>query len=529
MILSPVARWGHAALGFSLVAAIACSAGCGGDDSGGTAGCGGEGGASTATTSTGNGGSPTTTSTTDGAGGGGMSGAGGTAGSGGAKMDGGRDGAADAAKDSSVKPDTGADARSEAEAAASLCGNGMKDPSEACDDGNRHDGDGCSSICTDSHACEACENDNCPVDNTLDEATGDPKNQPDCGAYGTKQAVAGPARGQLRTQLCYDTYACTVRTRCAIDHGATYCYCGDASTTQCKMAGGAQGPCKAEIEAGLETTMPDVVLLNLKNVRFAAGGALSRAECDHDSCGNPDLGGMWQCLPPAGTDAGSSGAGGSAGAAGASGTAGSAGNGGTGGAAGTGGTGGTGGVGGSPADASVDVSTGGTAGSSSADAHVETGGANVCPTGRTPAGETCTNCEAIFCTHDPAGCASGTCTGQPACSDYLDPADRALCEAVLGCIRVTDCIANGPTFCYCGNTNVATCQSGGGTGDCKVQIQAGLKSTNDGANLLNLTKVQFPAGGAMSLGLCDHDNCGYPDFGGNNECLPYCKGGDGGL
>jgi hypothetical protein len=81
----------------------------------------------------------------------------------------------------------------------------------------------------------------------------------------------------------------------------------------------------------------------------------------------------------------------------------------------------------------------------------------------------------------------------------------------------------GTTFCYCGNATLANCSSGLGAGACKAQIQAGLKSTDDAMNLLNLTKVQFPGGGAMSLGQCDHDNCGSPDFGGNNECVPYCK------
>jgi hypothetical protein len=96
---------------------------------------------------------------------------------------------------------------------------------------------------------------------------------------------------------------------------------------------------------------------------------------------------------------------------------------------------------------------------------------------------------------------------------------------VLGCIRTSNCIQNGPTFCYCGNATLGNCQAGQGIGACKTEIQAGLKSTNDAANLLNLTNVRFPAGGALSLGLCDHDNCGDPNSGGNNECVPYCKGG----
>jgi hypothetical protein len=50
-----------------------------------------------------------------------------------------------------------------------------------------------------------------------------------------------------------------------------------------------------------------------------------------------------------------------------------------------------------------------------------------------------------------------------------------------------------------------------------------LKSTNDASNLLNLTKVNLPGGGALSLGQCDHDNCGDPALGGDGTCVPYCR------
>jgi len=148
------------------------------------------------------------------------------------------------------------------------------------------------------------------------------------------------------------------------------------------------------------------------------------------------------------------------------------------------------------------------------------GPADICaPLHSDPA--TCVSCEDNFCPHDPIGCPSA-CTGQPACSDYSG-GDVALCDAVLTCIRTSNCVANGVTFCYCGNATLADCQGGLGTGACKAEIQAGLKSTNDNANLLSLTNVRFPAGGALSVGQCDHDNCGDPNLGGNSECVPFCK------
>jgi hypothetical protein len=71
---------------------------------------------------------------------------------------------------------------------------------------------------------------------------------------------------------------------------------------------------------------------------------------------------------------------------------------------------------------------------------------------------------------------------------------------------------------------LASCSSGGANGACKAQIEAGLKTTDPSVILMRLTNhVELPAGGALSLGQCDHDSCGTPANGGNNECIPYCN------
>jgi hypothetical protein len=133
----------------------------------------------------------------------------------------------------------------------------------------------------------------------------------------------------------------------------------------------------------------------------------------------------------------------------------------------------------------------------------------------------CAGCEALNCPHDATGCPAN-CSAQPACSDYAG-GDVALCTSVLSCIRTTNCTAGGITSCYCGTAALAACQGGSANGACKSQIELGLKTTSPGTILLNLTNVALPGGGALSLGQCDHDNCGTPANGGNNECIPFCK------
>jgi hypothetical protein len=233
----------------------------------------------------------------------------------------------------------------------------------------------------------------------------------------------------------------------------------------------------------------------------------------------------------AGTD--NTGGGGSGGAGGTDNT-------GVGGVGGTGGTGGTDntGVGGTGGAAGTDNTSvggaggtdntdggsvggsGGTAGTGGSAGAGGSGGSDIClPLRSDPA--TCGVCENLNCPHDATGCPDD-CSVQPACSDY-SATDAPLCDAVLTCIRVSNCVAGGVTSCYCGTASLADCLGGLGNGACKTQIEAGLKSTAPNAILLGLTNVALPGGGALSLGQCDHDSCGTPANGGNNECLPFCK------
>jgi hypothetical protein len=303
----------------------------------------------------------------------------------------------------------------------------------------------------------------------------------------------------------------------------TFCYCGNRKISEC-VAGFGEGACRTEIEQGLKSTDPTFILLNLTNPTRPGGGALSLGQCDHDNCGDPALGGDNSCVPYCapvdvvdashGQDVADASAGhdapdvstsaDSADVALAQDAAGEA----------------------DARDASVMIDAGadGDVAESSTKDVVDAGqDGGICSAPLRDNAALCSACEDNFCPHDSTGCSSGACAFQPFCSDYLTQADQARCSDVLTCIRTTNCIANGVTFCYCGTTTLSACSAGSGNGACKSVVEAGSGQTTPTNVLLNLTNPRFPSGGAMSLGQCDHDNCGDPAFGGANECIPYCK------
>jgi hypothetical protein len=326
------------------------------------------------------------------------------------------------------------------------------------------------SICTD------CENFNCPHDPT--GCPGGCSIQPACEDYSPSDQP-----------LCRAVLSCIRTTNC-VAGGVTSCYCGTASLSVC-FNGGGNGACRSQIEAGLKTTNPSTILLNLTNVILPGGGALSLGQCDHDNCGSPAAGGHNECVPfcgpidvidnidagaPPGPDAFTA-----------------------------------------PGPDAADATPPPDAQDASVapDVAGDVTSTQICPAPLHDSGAVCSDCEQLNCPHDPAF--------QPACDDYTTPGDPALCTAVLTCIRTSNCVAAGVTSCYCGTASLSACVAGNGNGACRSVIEAGQKSTNASSILLNLTNVTLPAGGALSLGQCDHDNCGTPANGGNNECIPYCK------
>jgi len=225
-----------------------------------------------------------------------MGGGGETGGSGGGGGSGGVAGSFDAGKDSShdAKSDTGKtdagadsskDAATDTHEAGVACGNGVIEGTEACDNGTANDtcqsaADGavncnkCSPICTDNTACYGCMTEQCPE--FLDVCSG---------VDGV--AAAGPGKGQDRVTLCHQVYKCVMQSGCGIYPVSTPtlgCFCGDKDPDACVQAGMANGPCRAEILAAMETSEPAEVVNRYTDITWAGGAALQKVLCEVSAC-----------------------------------------------------------------------------------------------------------------------------------------------------------------------------------------------------------------------------------------------------
>lgn len=152
------------------------------------------------------------------------------------------------------------------------CGNGQLESPEQCDDGNSDFGDNCTPSCRTMTSCDTCAQSSCVFQSDA------------ClGLEGI--ALAGPGIGKARSVLCSELRDCIHDSGCnlntAIANRATLagpapsnpsdpglpenCFCGTAGV-DCMTPGMANGSCRSEIEAALETESPYKVVQRLGGV-----------------------------------------------------------------------------------------------------------------------------------------------------------------------------------------------------------------------------------------------------------------------
>jgi cysteine-rich repeat protein len=169
---------------------------------------------------------------------------------------------------------------------APVCGNGTKEGSEACDDGNTAAGDGCSATCTveeepqsqceaPANACQECSCTSCATQIAACE-----------GATGV--AAAGPAAGTSKAELCTAVVRCGQASGCR----GSACFCGTADLVSCLLGMG-NGPCQPEIFAAAETDDPATVSGRQQDNNFAIGLSNAVSTCSvnscSDACGTPAM------------------------------------------------------------------------------------------------------------------------------------------------------------------------------------------------------------------------------------------------
>jgi hypothetical protein len=199
-----------------------------------------------------------------------------------------------------------------------------------------------------SPACATCETSRCTGDDFVSGIGQDIDWYGDC--YATKDvATDGPAKGTAKATLCKAVVDCVHRTGCDVADNNFPCYCGvGVSGDDCVNPGVAHGPCKTEIEAASESTMPQVVATRRFDNSYASGDGLGLVLLCDLPPDNP-LNGSHPCTSACLTGAGGGGGGSgclatTTGGASGTGVGGSTGQGGQGGSAqGTGSTGGQGG------------------------------------------------------------------------------------------------------------------------------------------------------------------------------------------
>jgi cysteine-rich repeat protein len=153
---------------------------------------------------------------------------------------------------------------------APVCGNGVVERNEGCDDGNLRPGDGCGVDCMRESATQTClsgrENDAC-AQCTCER----------CSAAATSCRTGSGAGGSAN---CVALANCIGRTGCS----GLECYCG-SNLASCVL-GDVNGPCRTQVEAatGSNNVIEIVAELALSDSSSPVGRAISLSSCERNQC-----------------------------------------------------------------------------------------------------------------------------------------------------------------------------------------------------------------------------------------------------
>ena len=148
-----------------------------------------------------------------------------------------------------------------------LCGNGVREADEECDDGNTKDGDGCDAHCAEERS-QTCEN----------LGAGDLCSLCTCAQCGARSGGCTSLLGAERVQSCLAVSSCIREKRCDL----VECYCG-SNVNMC-LAGMPSGPCQAEIVRAVGSSEVPVIVAELRDERAPLARALRQSECEARQC-----------------------------------------------------------------------------------------------------------------------------------------------------------------------------------------------------------------------------------------------------